>query len=176
MQSVWAVEDRAADMDDLKSQISVYEKSVTQSGKDKLKDLKEQLKKAEREQALYELQQKNNAVIESMQETYKKLENNKVDMMRNLKENTLDMDKVQRAISAYVGDIKAAAERRETDSLLRQILNAVQTAAAQPRNSGSTNTYNDSRKISINTAVSGTLLDRYINGRSAGLAGVIYNG
>ena len=96
--------------------------------------------------------------------------------MRNLKENTLDMDKVQRAISAYVGDIKAAAERRETDSLLRQILNAVQTAAAQPRNSGSTNTYNDSRKISINTAVSGTLLDRYINGRSAGLAGVIYNG
>ncbi len=176
MQSVWAVEDRAADMDDLKSQISVYEKSVTQSGKDKLKDLKEQLKKAEREQALYELQQKNNAVIESMQETYKKLENNKVDMMRNLKENTLDMDKVQRAISAYVGDIKAAAERRETDSLLRQILNAVQTAAAQPRNSGSTNTYNDSRKISISTAVSGTLLDRYINGRSAGLAGVIYNG
>lgn len=176
MQSVWAVEDRAADMDDLKSQISVYEKSVTQSGKDKLKDLKEQLKKAEREQALYELQQKNNAVIESMQETYKKLENNKVDMMRNLKENTLNMDKVQRAISAYVGDIKAAAERRETDSLLRQILNAVQTAAAQPRNSGSTNTYNDSRKISISTAVSSTQLDRYINGRSAGLAGVIYNG
>ena len=70
LQDSWTVADRSENIDDLKRQISIYEKSVTNSGRDKLKQLQEQLRDAERQQELYEQQKKHIEILDKMQAKY----------------------------------------------------------------------------------------------------------
>ena len=113
------------------------------------------------------MQQKNNAVLEELQAQYDAAEKNKDNILNKITSTNNDLKNI-----ADDFNIDFSQFGKKTEQLLEQLIYEVRSAASK----ANTNTYNDSRKISISTAVSGTLLDRYINGRSAGLAGVIYNG
>ena len=163
----WSVSDRDDRLYELKGELAVYKNAVTEKGKDKYRSLLDEQKKLRREEELYNLQQKNNAVLEKLQAQYDAAEKNKDNILNKITSTNNDLKNI-----ADDFNIDFSQFGKKTEQLLEQLIYEVRSAALK----ANTNTYNDSRKISINTAVSGTLLDRYINGRSAGLAGVIYNG
>ncbi len=163
----WSVSDRDDRLYELKSELAVYKNAVTEKGKDKYRSLLDEQKKLRREEELYNLQQKNNAVLEELQAQYDAAEKNKDNILNKITSTNNDLKNI-----ADDFNIDFSQFGKKTEQLLEQLIYEVRSAASK----ANTNTYNDSRKISINTAVSGTLLDRYINGRSAGLAGVIHNG
>lgn len=163
----WSVSDRDDRLYELKSELAVYKNAVTEKGKDKYRSLLDEQKKLRREEELYNLQQKNNAVLEKLQAQYDAAEKNKDNILNKITSTNNDLKNI-----ADDFNIDFSQFGKKTEQLLEQLIYEVRSAASK----ANTNTYNDSRKISISTAVSGTLLDRYINGRSAGLAGVIYNG
>ena len=163
----WSVSDRDDRLYELKGELAVYKNAVTEKGKDKYRSLLDEQKKLRREEELYNLQQKNNAVLEKLQAQYDAAEKNKDNILNKITSTNNDLKNI-----ADDFNIDFSQFGKKTEQLLEQLIYEVRSAASK----ANTNTYNDSRKISINTAVSGTLLDRYINGRSAGLAGVIYNG
>lgn len=163
----WSVSDRDDRLYELKGELAVYKNAVTEKGKDKYRSLLDEQKKLRREEELYNLQQKNNAVLEELQAQYDAAEKNKDNILNKITSTNNDLKNI-----ADDFNIDFSQFGKKTEQLLEQLIYEVRSAASK----ANTNTYNDSRKISINTAVSGTLLDRYINGRSAGLAGVIYNG
>ena len=163
----WSVSDRDDRLYELKGELAVYKNAVTEKGKDKYRSLLDEQKKLRREEELYNLQQKNNAVLEELQAQYDAAEKNKDNILNKITSTNNDLKNIADDFS-----IDFSQFGKKTEQLLEQLIYEVRSAASK----ANTNTYNDSRKISINTAVSGTLLDRYINGRSAGLAGVIYNG
>ena len=163
----WSVSDRDDRLYELKSELAVYKNAVTEKGKDKYRSLLDEQKKLRREEELYNLQQKNNAVLEKLQAQYDAAEKNKDNILNKITSTNNDLKNI-----ADDFNIDFSQFGKKTEQLLEQLIYEVRSAASK----ANTNTDNDSRKISINTAVSGTLLDRYINGRSAGLAGVIYNG
>ncbi len=163
----WSVSDRDDRLYELKGELAVYKNAVTEKGKDKYRSLLDEQKKLRREEELYNLQQKNNAVLEKLQAQYDAAEKNKDNILNKITSTNNDLKNIADDLN-----IDFSQFGKKTEQLLEQLIYEVRSAASK----ANTNTYNDSRKISINTAVSGTLLDRYINGRSAGLAGVIYNG
>ncbi len=163
----WSVSDRDDRLYELKGELAVYKNAVTEKGKDKYRSLLDEQKKLRREEELYNLQQKNNAVLEKLQAQYDAAEKNKDNILNKITSTNNDLKNI-----ADDFNIDFSQFGKKTEQLLEQLIYEVRSAASK----ANTNTYNDSRKISISTAVSGTLLDRYINGRSAGLAGVIYNG
>ena len=163
----WSVSDRNDRLYELRGELAVYKNAVTEKGKDKYRSLLDEQKKLRREEELYNLQQKNNAVLEELQAQYDAAEKNKDNILNKITSTNNDLKNI-----ADDFNIDFSQFGKKTEQLLEQLIYEVRSAASK----ANTNTYNDSRKISINTAVSGTLLDRYINGRSAGLAGVIYNG
>ncbi len=163
----WSVSDRDDRLYELKGELAVYKNAVTEKGKDKYRSLLDEQKKLRREEELYNLQQKNNAVIEELQAQYDAAEKNKDNILNKITSTNNDLKNI-----ADDFNIDFSQFGRKTERLLEQLIYEVRSAASK----ANTNTYNDSRKISISTAVSSTQLDRYINGRSVGLAGVIYNG
>ena len=163
----WSVSDRDDRLYELKGELAVYKNAVTEKGKDKYRSLLDEQKKLRREEELYNLQQKNNAVIEELQAQYDAAEKNKDNILNKITSTNNDLKNI-----ADDFNIDFSQVGRKTERLLEQLIYEVRSAASK----ANTNTYNDSRKISISTAVSSTQLDRYINGRSVGLAGVIYNG
>ena len=58
----WEVEDRAVDMSEVAEQLAIYEGAVTDRGQQKYKDLQEELLQLQRDEELYNLQVKNNAI------------------------------------------------------------------------------------------------------------------
>lgn len=163
----WSVSDRDDRLYELKGELAVYKNAVTEKGKDKYRSLLDEQKKLRREEELYNLQQKNNAVLEKLQAQYDAAEKNKDNILNKITSTNNDLKNI-----ADDFNIDFSQFGKKTEQLLEQLIYEVRSAASK----ANTNTYNDSRKISISTAVSSTQLDRYINGRSAGLAGVIYNG
>ena len=58
----WEVEDRAVDMSEVAEQLAIYEGAVTDRGQQKYKDLQEEMLQLQRDEELYNLQVKNNAI------------------------------------------------------------------------------------------------------------------
>lgn len=102
LQDSWAVSDRRADMTDVKAQMGIYQNAVTTRGQEKYKELQEQLKSLQREEQLYNLQTKNNAIIKSLEEEYRYAEANKGVLLDNLRSSSIDISSWTRALNDNV--------------------------------------------------------------------------
>lgn len=142
LQDSWTVSDRKENIEDLQSQIAMYRNATTHAGQEKLKSLESQLKDAQRQQQLYELQQSNNKVLTQMQSQYDYLEENKAAKLRELMKSTVDIAKLEANMSAQI----AAAKNALNSDSLRQynVLRDIYSAIKGLRMGA---TYTDSRTI-----------------------------
>ena len=142
LQDSWTVSDRKENIEDLQSQIAMYRNATTHAGQEKLKSLESQLKDAQRQQQLYELQQSNNKVLTQMQAQYDYLEENKAAKLRELMKSTVDIAKLEANMSAQI----AAAKNALNSDSLRQynVLKDIYSAIKGLRLGA---TYTDSRTI-----------------------------
>lgn len=142
LQDSWTVSDRKENIEDLQSQIAMYRNATTHAGQEKLKSLESQLKDAQRQQQLYELQQSNNKVLTQMQSQYDYLEENKAAKLRELMKSTVDIAKLEANMSAQI----AAAKNALNSDSLRQynVLKDIYSAIKGLRMGA---TYTDSRTI-----------------------------
>ncbi len=142
LQDSWTVSDRKENIEDLQSQIAMYRNATTHAGQEKLKSLESQLKDAQRQQQLYELQQNNNKVLTQMQSQYDYLEENKAAKLRELMKSTVDIAKLEANMSAQI----AAAKNALNSDSLRQynVLRDIYSAIKGLRMGA---TYTDSRTI-----------------------------
>lgn len=142
LQDSWTVSDRKENIEDLQNQIAMYRNATTHAGQEKLKSLESQLKDAQRQQQLYELQQSNNKVLTQMQSQYDYLEENKAAKLRELMKSTVDIAKLEANMSAQI----AAAKNTLNSDSLRQynVLKDIYSAIKGLRLGAS---YTDSRTI-----------------------------
>ena len=168
----WMVSDRRENMSNLRRDIAFYENSVTERGKDRLSSLKTELRDEERSQQLYELQQKNNAVIEKMQSKYDIMESNKSAVMKRIADGAVSIAGIETGIQSAVNAAKASIEA--TNSATYQMLASIYGAI---RKMSSGNSYTDSRSISISSSVSQADIMKAIGSSFvSGLSGLNYNG
>ena len=142
LQDSWTVSDRKENIEDLQNQIAMYRNATTHAGQEKLKSLESQLKDAQRQQQLYELQQSNNKVLTQMQSQYDYLEENKAAKLRELMKSTVDIAKLEANMSSQI----AAAKNALNSDSLRQynVLRDIYSAIKGLRLGAS---YTDSRTI-----------------------------
>ena len=142
LQDSWTVSDRKENIEDLQNQIAMYRNATTHAGQEKLKSLESQLKDAQRQQQLYELQQSNNKVLTQMQSQYDYLEENKAAKLRELMKSTVDIAKLEANMSSQI----AAAKNALNSDSLRQynVLRDIYSAIKGLRMGA---TYTDSRTI-----------------------------
>lgn len=168
----WTVSDRQENMSDLRKNISFYENSVTERGREKLADLKTELRDEERSQQLYELQQKNSAVIEKMQTGYEIMERNKSSALKNVVESSAELVQIEAGIQSAIASARSSLEA--TNASTYRILESIY-GALKGINAG--NSYTDSRKINISSAVSSADIMKLIDGSFvSGLGKLNYNG
>ena len=157
LRASWEVEDRAVDMADLEHQLAIFEGAVTDKGQEHYKDLLEQYKDAQREEELYQLEVRNNAVIEDLQAEYDELENAKVDFIKGIAENT-DID-----VGGYVREITTNISRSSDNTLrtLQEIITAIKSLDFKMEQQN----FSDNRTVTIYS------VDRYDVEYMAGLGG-----
>lgn len=155
LQASWTTEDRATDLSEVNRLLRIYDDAVTDTGKQKYKDLLEQKKQLEREQKLEDLQTKHNEELERLQSEYDEMEQNKKQALKSLKIDTGGIMDTAGTISSDVTDVKELADTLSvnfstaavsTVNTLSDILDVIQKIAAN-RSAGSN--YNDNRRISI---------------------------
>lgn len=118
LQDSWAVADRKTDMSEVQAQLDIYSGAVTDRGQQKYKELQEQMKQLQRDEELYNLQVRNNATLEGLEADYKTLEENKANVLNELR--ATDMD-----ISSYVDSISTSIlnSGANIESLLSTLIN-----------------------------------------------------
>ena len=168
----WTVSDRKENMQNLRRDIGFYENSVTERGKEKLSDLKTELRTEERNQKLYELQQHNSAVIDAMQKKYDIMESGKDAALKSIMNGTYSITQIESGIQAAVDAAKNSIA--STNAATYQILSSIYGVI---RNMSSGSSYTDSRTISINSSMSQSDIMKIIGGSFvSGLGRLNYNG
>ena len=109
LRTSWEVEDRGADLDEVNRLLAIYDNSVTDTGRQKYKDLLEQKKQLEREEKLYQLQVRNNAVLEQLRAEYDVMEENKKAALSGLRMTGDDIASSNAYISDTADDIRSLA-------------------------------------------------------------------
>ena len=102
LKNSWAVADRKEDIGEVSGLLGIYKYAVTTRGQEKYKELQERLKKLQREEQLYELETKNNAIIKSLEEEYRYAEANKGVLLDNLRSSSVDISSWTRALNDNV--------------------------------------------------------------------------
>ena len=185
LRTSWEVEDRGADLDEVNRLLAIYDNSVTDTGRQKYKDLLEQKKQLEREEKLYQLQVRNNAVLEQLRTEYDVMEENKKAALSGLRMTGDDIASSNAYISDTADDIRSLAAAigvqysAAADSTLNtlediyQLLSSIKNVLGI--RGGNSQTYNDSRTINVSSGLSENSVRAIINGTVlSGLADFIY--
>lgn len=123
----WETGDRNAEIADISAQLQVYKFAVTERGKNKYAELKQQLTKLERDKELSELQKENNAIITRLEQQLDAAEANKRGLLnsinaRGLNTNVLvasivrDTSTMQGFLSGMFANLIRAIEKNGTST------------------------------------------------------------
>ncbi|MDO5398216.1 MAG: phage tail tape measure protein [bacterium] len=156
LRTSWDVSDRAADLDEVNKLLGIYKNAVTDGGQQKYKDLLKQKEQLDRDEQLYQLQVKNNAVLDKMQAEYDMMEENKKNVLDKLKlygreaaDCTVEIERISEdsySLAKEIG-LEYASMSNVTHSYLADmcsLLSGIKKALG-----GGKNVYNDNRQISI---------------------------
>ena len=141
----WEVEDRAESKGEIQAQLDRYKYAVTKEGKDKYESLQEQMKELEREEELYELQKKNNAVIEQMEAELEAAEADKKKILEELQKGTID-------VNAMLNQINDTSRENGIGGVLNSILKKVSELEVISNNTFTQNNYNQVPDVTTATA------------------------
>lgn len=163
----WEVEDRGADLDEVNRLLGIYENAATDQGQQKYKELLEQKKQLEREEQLYQLEQKNNAALEELEANYDRMEAEKNTILKNMRTDQFNIFAEAENISADTSELVSLAATTADamansaaahTNVLYQILNALQGLRINQT------TYQDGRQITISRGLTESAAERLING------------
>lgn len=138
LQDSWKVEDRKVDMSEVSAQLDIYAGAVTDRGQQKYKELQEQMKQLQHEEELYQLQVRNNATIEGLEADYKILEEDKKNILNDLRAAEID-------VSGYVERLSQNISTSNIEGLLGQLL----TAFNNFKIDAPSTTYADNRVVNL---------------------------
>lgn len=155
LQDSWVVADRKTDMSEVQAQLDIYAGAVTDRGQQKYKELQEQMRELQRDEELYQLQVRNNATIEGLEADYKILEENKANVLNELR--ATDMD-----ISGYVESLtqNISQSSGNVEGLLGKLLTAFNNFQI---NAPST-TYADNRIVNLSAMPLSEFAANYMGG------------
>lgn len=139
----WEVSDRDEDIADVSHQLGIYKNAVTQRGMDKYKSLQEQMKKLQREEEMYRLEQEHTATITKLEADYNEVETNKKYMIAALENSGINIEGIVAGINMGVQNMESSVT-----NLLSQAVNAIKSIKL------SSSSYSDNRNISINASSS----------------------
>lgn len=137
LQDSWTVEDRKADMSEVSAQLDIYAGSVTDAGQKKYAELEKEMQQLQRDEELYNLQVRNNATIEGLEADYKILEENKKNILNDLRATDID-------ISGYVDSLTQNISQSSSniEGLLGQLISKFDNFKVE------STSMSDNRKIS----------------------------
>lgn len=141
----WEVEDRAESKEEIQAQLDQYKYAVTKEGKDKYESLQEQMKEIEREEELYELQKKNNAIIEQMEADLEAAEAEKKQIMEQVEAGTLNIQALMEKINNSNDDSSIAG-------VLSNILEKMDNVSVVSNSNFTQNNYNQVPDVTTATA------------------------
>lgn len=139
----WDTEDREEDIADVSHQLGIYKNAVTQRGMDKYKSLQEQMKKLQREEEMYRLEQEHTATITKLEADYNEAETNKKYMIAALENSGINIEGIVAGINMGVQNMESSVT-----NLLSQAVNAIKSIKL------SSSSYSDNRNISISASSS----------------------
>lgn len=139
LQDSWAVADRKTDMSEVQAQLDIYSGAVTDRGQQKYKELQEQMKQLQRDEELYNLQVRNNATLEGLEADYKTLEENKANVLNELRATDMDISSYVKSLTQNISQSSSNVE-----GLLNKMLTVFQNFKVE------TNPMTDNRKITYN--------------------------
>ena len=131
----WEVEDRAANKEEIQAQLDQYKYAVTKEGKDRYAELQEQMKEIEREEELYALQKKNNAVIEQMEADLAAAESEKKKILEQVQAGTVNIQSLMERINDTKNENSVAG-------VLQNILDKMDDVSVVKNNNINQNNYN----------------------------------
>ena len=139
LQDSWTIEDRKIDMSEVSAQLDIYAGAVTDRGQQKYRELEEQMKQLQRDEELYQLQVRNNATIEGLEADYKILEENKANVLNELR--ATDMN-----ISGYVESLtqNISQSSSNVEGLLSTLISKFDNFKVEHNN------MSDNRKVTYN--------------------------
>lgn len=155
LQDSWTVADRKTDMSEVQAQLDIYKNAVTDAGRKKYAELEKEMQQLQRDDELYQLQVKNTATIDALQADYKTLEENKKNILDDLRATDID-------ISAYVDSISTSISNSgaNIESLLSTLINKFDNLKIE-----NTTNYNDMKNIVNNIShPSSEKLEETLNG------------
>ena len=130
-------DDRAVDMADVSRQIEIYAGAVTDRGQQKYKELQEQMRQLQRDEEIYQLQTRNNAVLEDLEAEYDRMEAAKADVLKQVVTTNVD-------ISDFVGRMNdtIASSGSNIENLLTKLLYAFNNFSIEAPTYSNNATYN----------------------------------
>lgn len=147
----WTVEDRETDKAEVERLLGIYENSVTEAGQKKYKELLEQKKEIEREEELYNLEQDHKDILEKYEAEYLEKEEDKAQYLKTLHTDSFNIFSKTVDIDTGVDNINKTLETASTNN--NTVLTRLAEVLEDLKNQ-TTNTYNDSRNITINSGMS----------------------
>lgn len=153
----WDTEDRSGDIAETARLLGIYKGAVTDRGQQKYKELREEMKRLQREEELYRLETRNNAVIERLETQYERMEDAKKGVLKELIMSNAD-------ISDFVGMMNSniASTGNNVTNLLTQLLSAFKDFKIEAPS------YNNNAQYYINSVDKTDLYGLGIVGRRVG--------
>lgn len=141
LKDTWDSADRNERLGELSHEILIYRGAVTEKGKDKYESLLDEQKRLKREEEMYELQKTHNNTISNLQKQYERMENNKNNILRMIRNTELDLSDITDKIGVNLTLFGGRSEQ-----LMYSLISEVRSAG---RNAARANSYSDNRVVNI---------------------------
>ncbi len=138
LKSSWEAEDRAEDISDIRSQMSIYRYAVTQKGMDKYRALSDELESLERQEEMCRLQKEHSDKISALEEEYERAEADKNRLMLSIRGTGESVAEKCRVISDTL-----QSGKNEIADLITDAIAAIKNMSVNIYNQSSS-TYNQS--------------------------------
>ncbi len=175
----WEVEDRAADLKDVRAQLAIYKNASTDKGQEYYRQLLEREKQLEREEELYTLEVEQRDILDRLYAEYKLLETDKKKILAGIRNADLTTASHSGDISYSTKEIERLASAMGVDfaavgySSLDMLGEIYDVLKAIKKNAQSPAVYNDSRNISIESGLNQSAIATVINGTIVSTLGAV---
>lgn len=135
LRDTYASDDRVSEISDIKRDISIYRNAVTKTGQDKYESLQKELKKLEREEELYRLEQEHQQTLDELQAEYEVAERRKKEMLWQIKNTSIDVMDICNNIQFSSGEYQ-----KSIITLIKDAIEAINNVSVEVYNDNSTHT------------------------------------
>lgn len=143
LESQWKSEDRAVSKAEISHQLGIYSGAVTERGRNRYKELQEEMKKIKREEEMLALQKEHSEKLALLENSYDTVESNKKHLLSVIEQSGLNIEGIVSSVNYDIQGMQSIIT-----SLFNQTIRAIRSISIP------SNSYSDNRNISINASTS----------------------